>query len=373
MNRAGETVAVLQGNLAYKAYKPSPLPPSPSLVVDEAMASLLSEASAAIAKLDLASSLVPDMDLFLGAYVRKEALLSSQIEGAQATLEDVLDPDSSSSTDADIEDVVNAVKATRFALDRMKELPLCCRLLKETHAVLLSNVRGQEKNPGEFRRSQNWIGSSNSSLKTARYVPPTVEDMEKAMGDLETFLNESPLHPLLKAALSHYQFETIHPFLDGNGRIGRLLITLGLIADGLLREPVLYLSLFLKENQTEYYDRLSEVRRKGDYEQWVRFFLRGVKETATSGLSTVLALDALVKGDEARIKGNNAQNSFRYLKSHPIVSVKTVAQDLVLSYNTVMSAFARFVSLGILKETTEKERNRRVAYVQYLEILKEGI
>ena len=372
MNRAGEMVQALGGILAYEAYRPNPLPPSPGLRMDEEMIALLAEARAGIARLDEASVLVPDMDLFLGAYVRKEALLSSQIEGTQATLEDVLDPDAPSSGDLDVADALNVVKALHFALGRLEDLPLCNRLIKETHAVLLSGVRGQEKNPGEFRKTQNWIGSAHSSLHTARYVPPTVEDMERAMGDLERFLNESDLDPLLKAALAHYQFETIHPFLDGNGRIGRLLIVLGLSQDGLLREPTLYLSLFLKENRVEYYDRLSEVRRKGDFEQWVKFFLRGVKETSLSELSAIHSLSAVLKEDEEKLPPGASPKVFRYLKSHPIATVSGAAKDLSLSFNTVASAFSRMESLGILKKAASQGRNRKFVYERYWSILKAG-
>ena len=222
MNRAGLYISVLSGDAAYKAYKPNPLPPA--LDMDGELVSLLTRAHSLLSRLDTTSKFIPNVDLFLGAYVRKEALLSSQIEGTQATLEDVLSADVEASVNLEVTDVVNYVNALNYAIERMTALPLCNRLLCETHAVLLCNTRGQDKSPGEFRRSQNWIGGANSSIQTARYVPPTVEDMIQAMGDLEKFINESDMDALLKTALAHYQFETIHPFLDGNGRIGRMLI-----------------------------------------------------------------------------------------------------------------------------------------------------
>jgi Fic family protein len=207
-------------------------------------------------------------------YIRKEALISSQIEGTQCTLDDVLDPEIDMNANADVAEVINYIKAAQFALERLNTLPICSRLLRDTHAILMEGVRGQDKNPGEYRRSQNWIGPQNCTLKDARYIPPNVDDMTAAMSDLEKYINESNIYdPLVRAALIHYQFETIHPFLDGNGRIGRLLILLYLMEHKLLNKPVIYVSYFLKKNQFEYYDRISEVRRSGNYEQWVSFFL----------------------------------------------------------------------------------------------------
>ena len=219
--------------------------------MDAEMTSLLSKAHGELGRLDAASQFVPDVGLFLGSYVRKEALLSSQIEGTQATLEDVLNPDVNTSVDLNVDEVVRYVAALQFAMEELKRLPLCNRLLCSAHRVLMQGVRGQEKNPGEFRKSQNWIGASNSNLATARYVPPTVEDMQKGMSDLEKFIRQDEMDVLLKTALVHYQFETIHPFLDGNGRIGRMLIVLMLLESGVLSQPTLYLSLFLKTNRVE--------------------------------------------------------------------------------------------------------------------------
>ena len=231
---------------------------------------------------------IPSVNLFVSMHVRKEALMSSQIEGTQATLEDVLNPMLNENANRDVADVVNYIKATDYAIARLTQLPLCNRLLRETHAVLMQGVRGQDKNPGEFRTSQNWIGGSGSTLKTARYIPPTAQDMETAMSDLEKYLHsDDDLDVLIRTALIHYQFETIHPFLDGNGRIGRLLITLYLMQQGVLTTPALYISYFLKRNRIEYYDRMTEVRHKDNYEQWIKFFLSAIYESSEDATNTI--------------------------------------------------------------------------------------
>lgn len=374
MNRAGEYITALGGIAAYKAYRPNPLPPYPEIEMDEEMNVSLSNAHYSLGVLNTTSKLIPNVDLFLGSYVRKEALLSSQIEGTQATLEDILDPNVETSKNLEIEDVVNYVDALHFAIYKMKELPICKRLLCETHKVLLRGVRGEEKNPGEFRSSQNWIGSTNSSLLTARYVPPTVEDMQKGMSDLEKFINESEMDILLKTALVHYQFETIHPFLDGNGRIGRMLITLVLLSDGILESPVLYLSLFLKSNRVEYYDRLSEVRKNGNYEQWIKFFLRGVEETCKDATNTILAMNSLIKKDEEKLqlKTSSQRKIFQYLQEHPIIDIKSTSKNLNLSFNTVSNMVQKMKELGMLKETTNKSRDRIFEYSEYVNLLKSG-
>ena len=374
MNRAGQFTTALSGIAEYKAYKPNPLPPFPEIEMDTEMVALLSKAHNSLGKLDATSELIPDMNLFLSAYVRKEALLSSQIEGTQATLEDVLNPNVNAAINLEVNDVVNYVNALNYAIDRMKQLPICNRLLCDTHKVLMQGVRGQEKNPGEFRRSQNWIGSSNSNLQTARYVPPTVENMQIAMSDLEKFINDYDMDILLKTALVHYQFETIHPFLDGNGRVGRMLIVLMLIADGILHSPVLYLSLYLKSNRIEYYDRLSEVRSKGNYEQWIKFFLRGIIETCNDGIATIESINSLIKSDEEKLvkKSETTSKVFNYIKEHPIISIGVTATALGLSYNGVANAVKKMVAVGILHETTTKARDRIFEYSNYINILKSG-
>lgn len=374
MNRAGQYITALGGVVSYKAYRPNPLPPSPIIEMDTEMVALLSKAHNYLGKLDMMSELIPDMNMFLSAYVRKEALLSSQIEGTQATLEDVLNPNVDIAVNLEVNDVINYVNALNFAIEKMKELPVCNRLLCETHRVLMQGVRGQEKNPGEFRHSQNWIGASNSNLKTARYIPPIVEDMQTAMSDLEKFINEYDMDILLKTALIHYQFETIHPFLDGNGRIGRMLITLILLANGILHRPVLYLSLYLKTNRIEYYDRLSEVRTKGNYEQWIKFFLHGIIETCDDGIKTIKSINSLIKTDEKKLVKKTEANSkvFDYIKEHPIITIGGAATALNLSFNGVSNAVKKMVEVNILKETTTKARDRVFEYTSYIDILKSG-
>ena len=261
-NRAGAFVSNLTGEMAYQSFRPAPLPPNPPIALSGELVAKLVEANKKLAALDGLSARIPNMDLFVSMYVRKEALLSSQIEGTQCTLDDILNPLMEENTNRNVSDVVNYIKATEFALNRLHSLPLCNRLIKETHAVLMEGVRGQEKSPGEFRYSQNWIGGQGSTIRNARYIPPNPEDMQTAMSDLEKYMNgDDSLDPLIQAALIHYQFETTHPFLDGNGRVGRLLITLFLMEKGILSHPALYISYFLKMNRIEYYDRMTQVRK----------------------------------------------------------------------------------------------------------------
>lgn len=247
-SRSGKLITNLSGDLAYKSFSPMPLPPNPPITLTDELIDTLVKANAKIATLESIATRIPNVELFVCMYVRKEALMSSQMEGTQATLEDVLDPLIEENSNRDVRDVINYIKATEYAINRLVKLPLCNRLIKETHEVLMENVRGQEKNPGEFRYSQNWIGGQGSSLKNARFIHPNPEDMLEAMSNLEKYLNgDDELNPLIKAALIHYQFETIHPFLDGNGRIGRLLITLFLMEQKVLTTPALYISYFLKK------------------------------------------------------------------------------------------------------------------------------
>jgi Fic family protein len=376
MNRAGEYVTNLSGEAMYKSFKPSPLPPTPDINVDTEMLKKLVEANRALAKLVTTANLIPNVDLFISMYVRKEALISSQIEGTQCTLDDVLDPEAEQNMNLDVGDVINYVNATRYALEKLDEMPLCNRLLREIHRELLSGVRGQEKNPGEFRKSQNWIGPANCSLKDARYIPPNVDDMNQAMTDLEKYMNEDEeLDSLIRIALIHYQFETIHPFLDGIGRVGRLMILLYLMQQGIITKPIIYISYFLKKNQIEYYDRISEVRRSGNYEQWVSFFLEAVSAAATDSLETVEKLSALHTQNIEKLpvsnrKTDNLRRIFDYIEQYPIVDIKKTAQDLDLSYNTVSTAVKKLVTLGILKETTNTSRNRVFSYEEYLNILR---
>lgn len=374
MNRAGQFVTNMTGEAMYKSFKPAPLPPE--IITDTRMMDSLASAIRNLNQLDISSQLIPNTDLFVSMYVRKEALISSQIEGTQCTLDDILDPELNTNTNLDAAEVINYVKAVQFALNRRNDLPLCNRLLREVHAVLMEGVRGEDKNPGEFRRSQNWIGPKGCSLKEARYIPPNVEDMIVAMSDLEKYMNYSEQYdPLIRAALIHYQFETIHPFLDGNGRIGRLLILLYLMETNLLRKPVIYVSYFMKKNQLEYYDRISEVRRTGNYEQWIIFFLEAVSTAASDAVLSIQQLSNLHDKNiallpKAKRTKDNLRLVFDYIEQHPIVDIKHTAEALDLSYNTVSSAVKKLVGLGILHETTNSARNRVFTYEEYLRILR---
>ncbi len=376
--RAGHYKSNLSGEMAYKSFVPNPLPPAPPIELSEDIVSLLVKANSQLAVLESVATRIPNVELFVSMYVRKEALMSSQIEGTQATLEDVLDPMLDANTNRNVADVVNYIKATEFAIERLQTLPLCNRLIKETHAVLMEGVRGQEKSPGEFRYSQNWIGGQGSTLKNARYIPPSPDDMLDAMSDLEKYINaDDELDALIRAALIHYQFETIHPFLDGNGRVGRLLITLFLMEKKVLTTPALYISYFLKKNRVEYYDRMTEVRAKGNYEQWVKFFLQAIMESAEDATATIDELIVLHDTNVAKISklGRAAKNAmlvFNYLESNPIIEIRKTAEALGITFNTASSAVNRLVDAGILVQTTDTSRNRTFAYEAYLNILRKG-
>ena len=377
-NRAGYYKQNLSGEMVYKSFVPNPLPPVPPIELSEDIVGLLVKANSQLAVLESIAARIPNVELFISMYVRKEALMSSQIEGTQATLEDILDPMLDTNTNRNIADVVNYIKATEFAITRLQTLPLCNRLIKETHAVLMKGVRGQEKNPGEFRYSQNWIGGQGSTLKNARYIPPSPDDMQNAMSDLEKYINtDDDLDALIQAALIHYQFETIHPFLDGNGRVGRLLITLFLMDKGILTTPALYISYFLKKNRVEYYDRMTEVRTKGNYEQWIIFFLQAIMESAGDATSTIDELITLHDTNTSVISklGRASKNTmlvFDYLESNPIIDIGKTAEALSITFNTASSAVRRLVDAGILVQTGGGGRNRTFAYEAYLDILRKG-
>lgn len=379
-NRAGYYRKNLTGEMAYNSFVPTPLPPIPPVALAAEELELLIVANSKLTLLEGLAIRIPNINLFVSMYVRKEALLSSQIEGTQATLDDIFDPLIDSNINSDVGDVINYIKATEFAVNRLKDLPLCNRLIKETHAVLLANVRGQEKNPGEFRCSQNWIGGQGSTLNNARYIPPNLEDMEIAMSDLEKYVNsEDGTTALVKAALLHYQFETIHPFLDGNGRVGRLLITLFLLEKKVLTVPALYISYFLKRNRLEYYDRMMEVRKSGNYEQWIRFFLQAFVESADDAIVTIDKLKALHEKSFALLltkipkrQLENAGKLFTYLEANPIIDITKTAQQLNLAYNTTSRLISAFIKLGLLRQTNTKNKNRVYAYEEYLQILRKG-
>jgi Fic family protein len=377
-NRSGTQKSNLSGEARYKSFVPAPLPPAPPIELDNESVKLLIQANKQVAILEENARHIPNVRLFVSMYVRKEALMSSQIEGTQATLEDLFDPTLNENANRNVADVINYIKATEYAVNRLDTLPLCNRLIKEIHAVLTEGVRGREKTPGEFRRSQNWIGGRGSTLKTARYIPPSPEDMTEAMSDLEKYMNaDDELDVLIRAGLIHYQFETIHPFLDGNGRVGRLLITLFLMEKNILSTPALYISYFLKKNRIDYYDRMTEVRNKGDYEQWVRFFLQAVYESALDASETIGKLAALhdINMDKISNFGRasaNAKKLFTYLEANPIIEIRRTAKALDMAYNTAASAINRLCDAGILEEVSGKDRNRLFSYKDYLDILREG-
>lgn len=377
-NRAGYFKSNLYGEMEYKSFVPAILPPNPTIELSKDIVDILVKANKQITLLEGIATRIPNMDLFISMYVRKEALMSSQIEGTQATLEDILDPCLEENTNRPVGDVVNYIKATDFAINKLKELPLCNRLIKQAHEVLLSGARGENKSPGEFRHSQNWIGAAGCNLQNARFVPPNVVDMNEAMSDLEKYINaEDDLDVLIRAGLIHYQFETIHPFLDGNGRIGRLLITLFLMEKRVLSTPALYISYFLKKNRIEYYDRMSEVRMKGNYEQWIKFFLEAVYESAKDATGTIDKLVALHDKNGAKVevlgrRAKNAMRVFEYLEANPIIEIQKTAKELDIAFNTMSSIVKDLTSIGVLEQTSTQSRNRAFAYKEYLEILKEG-
>ena len=381
MGRSGIWQKNLSGDAEYESFVPSPLPPFPAVELNSKMHELLIIAHKRLALLDGLSSRIPNVNLFISMYVRKEALMSSQIEGTQATLEDILDPSIDENANQNVAEVIDYIKALKYAIGRLNDLPLCNRLIKKTHAILMKNARGQEKTPGEFRRSQNWIGGAGSTLRTARYIPPSPECMDEAMSRLEWFMNRNEdfgsLDVLVRLALIHYQFETIHPFLDGNGRIGRLLIILYLMDKGVISTPALYISYFLKRNRIEYYDRLMHVREEGNYEQWITFFLTAVKDSAEDAVAAIDKLTDLRKANMKVLAGighpnKNLKRVFAYLEENPIIEIQKTAVALGIAYNTVASAINRLLEAGILEQTENVRRNRTFSYKAYMDILRDG-
>ncbi len=363
-----------------RAFVPPPLPPDPPILM-EGLQQLLEQANQAVGRLDGLASILPDLSLFIYAYVRKEAVLSSQIEGTQSSLSDLLLFENEEAPGAPIEDVQevsNYVAAMNHGLERMRAgFPLSLRLIREIHEVLLSKGRGSGKQPGEFRRSQNWIGGSRPG--NAAYVPPPPELVLECMGSLEGFLHDERqgLPVLIQAALIHVQFESIHPFLDGNGRLGRLLITFFLSARGVIREPILYLSLYLKANRAAYYELLNRVRTSGDWEAWLNFFLIGVRETADQAASAARRIIALFEQDQRKIEalGRPAASVlrvFQHMQRNPIVAIPTAAKKIGISAPTVAKSLGHMTLLGILREVTGRERRRLFVYESYLAILNEG-
>ena len=379
--RAGTLKKQLSGEIAYFSFYPSKLPPNPPIDVDSEIIDKLINAHKVLAILDDRATNIPNIDLFISMYVQKEALLSSQIEGTQATLEDIFNPNIDENINAEVDDVVNYIKAAKYAIKRLETLPLCNKLLLETHKILLSGVRGKEKNPGEFRKSQNRIGGAGSTIKTARYIPPDILSMKESLSDLEKYINaEAELDDLIRIALIHYQFESIHPFLDGNGRIGRLLIVLYLLEKKVIKTPSLYLSFYLKEHRIEYYDRMSAIRETGDYEQWIKFFLEGIYASGKSAIETANELIALRDKNIRKLRNEKytkrtletMMKVFHYLEAHPIIDIGKTAEDLSIAYNTVSSTVNRFEKLGILHLVKKQGRNKVYSYKEYIDILKDG-
>jgi len=380
--RAGHYVKQETG---YAAFIPATLPPDPAIKFDAELSRDLSEADWALGRLDGVATLLPNPDLFVSMYVRQEAVLSSQIEGTQSTLEDVLQFEIDSKGrefPKDIQEVVNYVRAMNYGLERLKALPLSLRLIREIHGKLLEGVRGSNRTPGEFRTSQNWIGPPGCTITDATFVPPPVHEMHAALDNTEKFLHDHSLPLLVQCGLAHAQFETIHPFLDGNGRVGRLLITFLLCQRQALGRPLLYLSHYLKEHRAEYYDRLMAIRNDGDWEGWLRFFVRGVHEVSQEATETARKILGLREEHRRLLSEKLAKEKLaatpydflflEYLFEQPIVTVRMVEQRLDCAFVTANKVVDRFVNLRLLDEITGFQRNRRFRYAPYLALFQPG-
>jgi Fic family protein len=366
----------------YSAFYPNPLPPNPPLKIDGEMQTLLSRADRALGRLDGSVQTLPNPDLFVFMYVRKEAVLSSQIEGTQSSLNDLLEVEAhvfDPHRPNDVGEVLNYVTAMNYGLARLKELPVSVRLIREIHDKLLHDVRGQERHPGELRTSQNWIGAPGCSLAEATFVPPPQHEVMNCLGDLENFIHGNEQIPaLIKIGMIHAQFETIHPFLDGNGRVGRLLITFLLCQNEILIRPVLYISHFFKKHRKEYYQTLQRVRDEGDWESWIKFFLRGiatVSNEATETARTIVALRErhreLVTSEFGRAAGNGLK-ILEALYERPFVTISDVQRQLQITYPPANHLVQRFAKAGILQEMTGQERYRIYRYSPYIDLFSEG-
>jgi len=364
----------------YRAFIPAPLLPDAPLIVDVEMQLLLSGADRAIGRLDAATELLPNPDLFVAMYVRREAVFSSQIEGTEASLVDLLEFEAQAArrgNKGDVQEVVNYVRAMNYGLARLKDLPLSLRLMREIHAELLRDARGGQREPGEFRRSQNWIGPPGCPLSEAIFVPPPPQEILSAMGELERFLHDDiPMPPLIKCGLAHAQFETIHPFLDGNGRMGRLLITFLLCWRGVLKHPMLYISDYFKRYRQEYYERLQRVRDHDDWEGWMQFFLKGLQTVALEATETARRIQTM--RDQYRdLIGRKIRGTaigfvlLDYLFEMPMVNVKLVAQRIGRSYPVANDLVGTFLDLGLLIETTGQRRNRIYSFEPYLDLFEQ--
>lgn len=380
--RSGTLITTTRVGEPVRAFVPHPLPPKPPLILTPGDYDLMERANRALGRLDGLSIVLPDTALFVYTYVRKEALLSSQIEGTQSSLSELLLREADEAVPVpldEVSEVSNYVAAIEHGLRRLRQerFPMSLRLLREIHAVLLRNGRGVEKTPGEFRRSQNWIGGTRPG--NALFVPPPPERLMECLGPFEQFLHDQPERTplLIKAALAHAQFETIHPFLDGNGRIGRLLITLLLCSEDALSEPVLYLSLYFKQHRDTYYELLQRVRTEGVWEEWVRFFFEAVRSVAAQAVDTARQVLALFETHRAKIQaiGRPAGSALRVhdaLTRHPVTSIKSLVARSELSHPTVSSALGRLRELGLVEEITHRERDRVFSYHPYVHLLSEG-
>lgn len=375
-NRSGYFVSQPAG---FKSFVPNKLPPiNPPIQYDRELQKALSEADIMLGRLDGVTQILPNPDLFVAMYVKKEAVLSSQIEGTQASLTDLFEDSDDENKIKHVAEIVNYVNAMNYGIERLSTLPLSLRLIREIHGYLLENVRGGERNPGEFRRSQNWIGPNGSTLATAVFIPPTIPDMTQALYDLEKFMHDSSdeLPPLIKIALIHAQFESIHPFLDGNGRIGRLLITFWLFNEHVLTKPLLYLSYYFKMNREEYYESLMNVRINGDWESWIKFFLKGISSVSTEAINTTKEILNLKEECENKIGSlNNANysNCLNYLFEYPVVTKTMLSEKLNIAAPTVARIVEKMCSLGILKDITPyKKRYKKYSFHKYLSILNRG-
>ncbi|WP_432822628.1 Fic family protein [Trichloromonas sp.] len=363
----------------YTTFFPANLPPVPPISMEGDLPLLLSDADRALGALNVVVTILPNPDLLVGIFIQKEALLSSQIEGTQSSLVDVLGANEDHVPTVDVGEVINYVKAMRHGLKRLREddFPMSLRLIREIHGVLMQQVRGggTHLTPGEFRRMQNWIGGTSPA--NARFVPPPAETMTDALGAFERYMHEdNAIPPLIRCALLHYQFETIHPFNDGNGRVGRLLITLYLVWKGILDEPMLYLSAYLKTHQQEYYDRLTQVRTNGNFEAWIRFFLEGIREVSRMVLQTTKRIQVLERTDSDRLvehgEGSYGLTLLRGLMRQPVVTANDVARMIGASYTKANSLIAACENLGILRQIGTGKRNRKFIYNEYVAILSEG-
>lgn len=385
-NRAGFFRNEGRGHDAFQTFIPAPLPPEPNVAMGPKMISLFGRASSAVGRLDGVATRLRNPDAFLWTYIRKEAVLSSQIEGTQSTVTDLLLHEYAQAPGVAADDVKissNYVRAMTTGLESLRtRLPLGRRLICEMQREIVQGTRGANKAPGEFRRTQNWIGGSRPG--NARYVPPPVPEMTKALNNLEKFLHDASTPPLIKAGLAHAQFETIHPFLDGNGRVGRLLITMILIHEGVLKEPLLYISLHFKRHRQEYYERLQRIRSHGDWEGWMDFFLDGVATVADSATQTIDKLDALMNEHRAQLgapggsvyQAAAAQSNLKvydYICRHLVATASEAASQLDISPPTVRRVLTKMESLGMIREITGRARGRVFLYHTFLEFLEDGI